>query len=636
MSCFNCAAAICATARAARCARARAGSRSSAPAWSTRTSSSYVREHGYDPERVTGFAFGMGIERIAMLLHGIPDLRLYFDNDVRFLAAVRERADARPPRMAARVLRSPALDGGARGAPHAHRHQGRRARSATARRRPSTTSSGGSSRPSRIPNADRLRVCTVEVGGPEPATIVCGAPNVAAGQTVAVARPGAQLPDGRTLGAVKLRGVAQRRDDPRRPTRSRSAATTRASSCSTTGRRPARRSRRCCRSGTDVLELEITPNRPDCLGVYGVAREVHAATGAPLAPPPWSADPGSLEGEPRRDRDRRRMPGAVPALHRPRVRGRHDRPLAAVAGGAPARRRDAADLERRRHHQLRDAAERAAAARLRPRPRRRRRLTVRRALDGETVETLDGAAHALDAEMVVICDADGPTSVAGIMGGARSEVDEQHDARGARGGELERRQHPAQRARLGTAERGLGALREGAVAGSTLEAQAIATALMIELCGARVLPGTVDVGGPAAAAGAVALRPARVTELLGGEIAPARCREILLRSSSRVEALSSAARPARDRAALPPRRRHPRGRPDRGGRADRRARSPARDAAAAARRGRAPDATPSARAGAPRTPSPGAACRRSSAGASPTRRSSTACACRRATPCARS
>ncbi|HEX4035216.1 MAG TPA: phenylalanine--tRNA ligase subunit alpha [Solirubrobacteraceae bacterium] len=46
----------------------------------------YVAEHGYDPERVTGFAFGMGIERIAMLRHGIPDLRLYFDNDVRFLA----------------------------------------------------------------------------------------------------------------------------------------------------------------------------------------------------------------------------------------------------------------------------------------------------------------------------------------------------------------------------------------------------------------------------------------------------------------------------------------------------------------------------------------------------------------------
>jgi phenylalanyl-tRNA synthetase alpha chain len=45
----------------------------------------YVAEHGYDPDVVTGFAFGMGIERIAMLRHGVPDLRLYFDNDLRFL-----------------------------------------------------------------------------------------------------------------------------------------------------------------------------------------------------------------------------------------------------------------------------------------------------------------------------------------------------------------------------------------------------------------------------------------------------------------------------------------------------------------------------------------------------------------------
>ena len=45
----------------------------------------YVAQHGYDPEQVQGFAFGMGIERIAMLKHGIPDLRLFYDNDVRFL-----------------------------------------------------------------------------------------------------------------------------------------------------------------------------------------------------------------------------------------------------------------------------------------------------------------------------------------------------------------------------------------------------------------------------------------------------------------------------------------------------------------------------------------------------------------------
>jgi len=45
----------------------------------------YVREHGYDPERVQGFAFGMGIERVAMLKHGVTDLRLFYDNDLRFL-----------------------------------------------------------------------------------------------------------------------------------------------------------------------------------------------------------------------------------------------------------------------------------------------------------------------------------------------------------------------------------------------------------------------------------------------------------------------------------------------------------------------------------------------------------------------
>jgi phenylalanyl-tRNA synthetase alpha chain len=45
----------------------------------------FVAENGYDPDRVQGFAFGMGVERIAMLRHGVPDLRRFFDNDVRML-----------------------------------------------------------------------------------------------------------------------------------------------------------------------------------------------------------------------------------------------------------------------------------------------------------------------------------------------------------------------------------------------------------------------------------------------------------------------------------------------------------------------------------------------------------------------
>ena len=45
----------------------------------------FVEDNGYDPERVQGFAFGLGIERIAMLRHGVPDLRRFFENDVRVL-----------------------------------------------------------------------------------------------------------------------------------------------------------------------------------------------------------------------------------------------------------------------------------------------------------------------------------------------------------------------------------------------------------------------------------------------------------------------------------------------------------------------------------------------------------------------
>src|SRR5690349_2434692 len=151
----------------------------------------------------------------------------------------------------------------------------------------------------RHPDADRLSVCMVALGEGDTAQIVCGAPNVAEGQTVAVARPGAVMPGGVRLKKAKLRGVESDGmilaedelaigalhdgimvlDDDLVPGTPLDEVL------------PIR---------SDVLELEITPNRPDCLAVYGVAREVHAATGAPLAPPPWADGVGGdvvAEGE---------------------------------------------------------------------------------------------------------------------------------------------------------------------------------------------------------------------------------------------------------------------------------------------------------------------------------------------------
>ena len=86
----------------------------------------YVPGSGYDPERVQGFAFGMGIERIAMLVHQVPDLRMLFENDLRLLEQF-ERAREGPDRLAALLLRP--------------RHYAPR-RSPTRSRWPGTSSSG--------------------------------------------------------------------------------------------------------------------------------------------------------------------------------------------------------------------------------------------------------------------------------------------------------------------------------------------------------------------------------------------------------------------------------------------------------------------------------------------------------------
>ena len=218
------------------------------------------------------------------------------------------------------------------------------------------------------PDADRLTVCTVDVGTGDERQIVCGAPNVAAGQTVAVAEPGAVMPDGTKLKKAKLRGVESHGmilaedevaigpdhdgimvlDDELRPGTPLADVLPIA---------------------TDVLELEITPNRPDCLSVYGVAREVHAATGAPLAPPPWTDDPR---------RSAATSPGVTIEVQDPDLCPRFTARLFedVKIGPSPEWLKarltaagHAADQQRRRHHQLRDAGDRPADARVRLRPR---------------------------------------------------------------------------------------------------------------------------------------------------------------------------------------------------------------------------------------------------------------------------
>ena len=188
------------------------------------------------------------------------------------------------------------------------------------------------------PNADRLRLCRVDIGAGEPSQIVCGAPNVAAGQTVAVALPGALLPGAdRPLGVAKLRGV-ESNGMILSATELRLGEDAGGIMVLDDGIAPGTPLAEVLPLSETVLELEITSNRPDCLGVWGLAREVHAVTGAPLRPLDESEPPAQGTG---RVEDhavaRGARPGPVPALHGPRPDRRDRGPLARLAAGAASR-----------------------------------------------------------------------------------------------------------------------------------------------------------------------------------------------------------------------------------------------------------------------------------------------------------
>ena len=378
----------------------------------------------------------------------------------------------------------------------------------------------------RHPDADRLTVCTVDTGANEPAQIVCGAPNVAAGQTVAVARPGAVLPDGTKLKRAKLRG--QESDgmilaEDELAIGVEHAGIMVLDDALAAGTPLAE----VLPIATDVLELEITPNRPDCLGVYGVAREVHAATGTPLAPAPWSDDPHpagdaipgfsvAVQAPELCPRFTARLfedvrLGPSPAWLKARLMAAGQRPINNVVDitnyvmlltGQPMHAFDA-DLV-------------AGGT-----------LVVRRARAGETMTTLDDVERTLDPDVCVIDDAEGPTSIAGIMGGARSEVRATTtrvlmEAATWNGPNIQRTS-----TRLALRTEASGRFEKQLQPEQGLEGQAVATQLMLELCGARPVGGTIDAGGPGPEPAAIRLRDARTERLLGVPVPRADAARIL-------------------------------------------------------------------------------------------------------------
>ena len=381
------------------------------------------------------------------------------------------------------------------------------------------------------PNADRLSVCEVDTGDGT-RTIVCGAPNVAAGQKVPVGLPGAVMPGGWELGQAKLRGVVS---DGMilSETELEVGADGEGIIVLAEGGGPA--------PGTplgdvlpiaeQVLELDLNPNRVDCFGVYGVAREVHAITGAELAPAPWSDDADATGDDAAQEfasvtveapelcpRFTARVftdvrMGPSPLWLKARLMAAGQRPISNVVDITNyvmlmcAQPLHAFDLDR-----VPGGA-----------------LIVRTARDGETMTTLDGVERSFDAETVLVCDRDGPSGIAGIMGGQVSEVSAETTRlllevaswdgvnilrtssllglRSEASTRFEKQLHPA----------------------TTLWAQRVASKLLVEVTGARMMPGTIDEAAEVPAAHVVSLHGSRLDSLLGIEVPRERAREHLER-----------------------------------------------------------------------------------------------------------
>ncbi|MGI8462498.1 MAG: phenylalanine--tRNA ligase subunit beta [Solirubrobacterales bacterium] len=388
------------------------------------------------------------------------------------------------------------------------------------------------------PNADKLRVCVVDIGDGVQ-TIVCGAPNIAAGQTVPVALPGAVMPNGTKLGKAKLRGIESNGMILSEAELGVSDEHDGIAVLAENGDGP--------EPGTPlvdvvaisdpVIELEPTSNRVDCFGVYGVAREVRAITGHELAPAPWDED-----AEPSGDdvvSDHASVTVESPGLC-PRFTARVFKdvtigpsPLWLKARLAAAGQRPINNIVDTTNYVMLMTAQPIHAFDLDRVP--GGELIVRTATPGEKMTTLDGTERAFDEEMVLVYDREGPSGIAGIMGGQVSEVSEETasvllEVATWNGVNILRTSR-----RLGLRSDASNRFEKQLHPEMAIRAQRIASKLIVELCGARLVPGTIDVAAEPPPPRRIALRSERVEGLLGMAIDPGRCEEYLRRLDFEVE-----------------------------------------------------------------------------------------------------
>ena len=380
------------------------------------------------------------------------------------------------------------------------------------------------------PDADKLSVCEVDAGDGR-RTIVCGAPNVAAGQTVPVALPGAMMPDGTRLGKARLRGVESDGMILSEAELEIGEDSDGIAVLDEDGVGPGTPLSELIPVSDSVIELEPTSNRVDCFGIYGIAREVHAITGTELASAPWDMDAeASGEGE---VTDYASVTVEVPELC-PRFSARvftdveiGPSPLWLKARLIGAGMRPINNVVDITNYVMLMTAQPLHAFDLDKVP--DGALIVRTAEQGEKLTTLDGVERIFDDDAVLVCDRNGPSGIAGIMGGEVSEVSEMTtrvllEVATWNGVNILRTSR-----KLGLRTDASNRFEKQLHPELALRAQRIASALMVELCGAKLVPGTIDEVAEVPEPHRLELRTERVEEILGMPIEPKLCSEYLKR-----------------------------------------------------------------------------------------------------------
>ncbi|TMB67022.1 MAG: phenylalanine--tRNA ligase subunit beta [Chloroflexi bacterium] len=378
------------------------------------------------------------------------------------------------------------------------------------------------------PNADRLTLVTVHLGNDRFERVVCGAPNVAVGQKVAFAPEGTRLIDGHTgeptvLRRAKIRGVES------------------------AGMILSEKELRISDShegilmlpenapvgeplasvlGETVFDLDLTPNRPDLLSVLGVAREVGALSGSKVRDPSvvYEATGERIKGRVQVDvLDRDLCPRYVAALIEDLKMD--ESPLWMQQRLIAAGMRPINNVVDITNYVMLETGQPLHAfdyARL-----KERRIVVRRARPGERLNLLDGTERELSPEMLVIADAEDAVGVAGVIGGAESEVTEETRAVLLESANFSatsiRRTRQALKVETDASRR----FEKGLSVHLPLIASQRAVKLMVEVCGGRAAQGLIDVTAIKPKDIRVTLTQERLERVLGVELPSGEVRRVL-------------------------------------------------------------------------------------------------------------